>query len=98
MFSMGRCAMAQDKNMTPPPELNPIAIRYPEKTFYLGQVFNNTTNCYKLVWLLALLSLLERDAAMFLRLNDIFNEMAVIGWHPVASSAFHLAGKTAFKM
>jgi hypothetical protein len=75
--------MAQDRDMTPPPELNAIAIRYPEKTFYLGQVFNNTTNCYKLVWLLALLSLLERDAAMSLRLTAIFNEMAVIGWHPV---------------
>ena len=75
--------MAQDKNMTPPPELNAIAMRYPEKTFYLGQAFNNTTNCYKLVWLLALLSLLERDAAMSLRLTAIFNEMAVIGWHPV---------------
>ena len=69
--------------MTPPPELNAIAMRYPEKTFYLGQAFNNTTNCYKLVWLLALLSLLERDAAMSLRLTAIFNEMAVIGWHPV---------------
>jgi len=75
--------MAQDKNITLPPELNAIAIRYPEKTFYLGQVFNTTTNCYKLVWFLALLSLLERDAAMSLRLTAIFNEMAVIGWHPV---------------
>jgi len=28
--------MAQDKNITLPPELNAIAIRYPEKTFYLG--------------------------------------------------------------
>ena len=37
------------KNMTPLPELNAIAMRYPEKTFYLGQVFNNTTNCYKCV-------------------------------------------------
>jgi hypothetical protein len=90
--------MARDENMTPPPELNALAIRYPEKTFYLGQVFNNTTNSYKLVWFLALLSLLERDAAMCLRLTDIFNEMAVIGWHPVCLFRFHWAGKTAFKM
>ena len=35
--------MAQDRNITPPSELNAIAMRYPEKTFYLGQAFNNPT-------------------------------------------------------
>ena len=75
--------MAQDKNITLPPELNAIAMRYPEKTFYLGQVFNNTTNCYKLVWLLALLSLLERDAAMSLRLTAIFKHQQGLSHEPL---------------
>ncbi|HWI60036.1 MAG TPA: HNH endonuclease domain-containing protein [Bacillota bacterium] len=61
-----------------------VAARHPEKTFYLGQVFNDTTNSYKLVWFLALLSLLQRDQkAESLPLSDILAEMAVVAWHPV---------------
>jgi phage repressor protein C with HTH and peptisase S24 domain len=60
-----------------------VSIRYPEKTFYLGQVFKHTTNSYKLVWFLAILSLLRRTQADVLALVDILTEMAVVGWHPV---------------
>jgi len=59
------------------------AVRYPEKTFYLGQVFNDTTNSYKLVWFLAILTLMKRCEERSLNLADIFTEMAVAAWHPV---------------
>ncbi len=67
----------------PQAALASVALRYPEKTFYLGQVFQHTTNCYKLVWFLAILSLLRRTQADVLALADILTEMAVVGWHPV---------------
>ena len=60
-----------------------IELRYPEKTFYLGQVFNDTTNSYKLFWFLSILSLLKRSEEPSFRLVDIFTEMAVAAWHPV---------------
>jgi hypothetical protein len=60
-----------------------VSIRYPEKTFYLGQVFKHTTNSYKLVWFLAILSLLRRARADTLPVADVLAEMAVVGWHPV---------------
>ncbi|MCL5098359.1 MAG: hypothetical protein M1608_12700 [Candidatus Omnitrophica bacterium] len=60
-----------------------VALRYPEKTFYLGQVFKDTTNSYKLVWFLAILSLLGRNKAGAFALTDLFTEMAVSAWHPV---------------
>jgi hypothetical protein len=60
-----------------------VSIRYPEKTFYLGQVFQHTTNSYKLVWFLAILSLLRRTQTDELALADNLAEMAVVGWHPV---------------
>jgi HNH endonuclease/Peptidase S24-like len=63
--------------------LQGISNRYPEKTFYLGQVFNDTTNSYKLVWFLAILSLLREKSEGRLRLADILKEMAVVAWHPV---------------
>src|ERR1035438_6647236 len=67
----------------PQAALATVALRYPEKTFYLGQVFKHTTNSYKLVWFLAILSLLRRTQADDLALVDILTEMAVVGWHPV---------------
>ena len=63
--------------------LDGLSIRYPEKTFYLGQVFNDTTNSYKLLWLLGLLSLLKRPNSQTLPLADILAEMATVCWHPV---------------
>src|SRR5437879_4234784 len=60
-----------------------LSTRYPDKTFYLGQVFNNTTNSYKLLWFLAILSLLRRKSDGDLRLAEIFTEMAAVAWHPV---------------
>lgn len=63
--------------------LSGIALRYPEKTFYLGQVFNDTTNSYKLFWFLSILSLLKRSEEPSFRFVDIFTEMAVAAWHPV---------------
>ena len=59
------------------------ALRHPEKTCVLGRVFNDTTNSYKLVWFLALLSLLKRRDCRAFRLADVFTEMAVAAWHPV---------------
>lgn len=76
-------AMAQDSATNQSPALAGVALRYPEKTFHLGQVFKDTTNSYKLVWFLAILSLLKRGEEHSLRLADIFTEMAVAAWHPV---------------
>lgn len=64
-------------------QLGDLAVRYPEKTSYLGQVFDDTTNSYKLVWFLALLSLVRRGEERSFSFDDIFSEMAVIAWHPV---------------
>ncbi len=64
-------------------ELHPLEIRYPEKVHHLSQVFNDTTTSYKIVWFMAILSLLkDRDTAE-IRLDDVFVEMAAIAWHPV---------------
>ena len=63
--------------------LDVLSIRYPEKTFYLGQVFNDATNSYKLLWSLGLLSLLQRSNSQTLPLADVLTEMATAGWHPV---------------
>lgn len=65
------------------PSLTDVAVRYPEKTFYLGQVFKDTTNSYKLVWFLGILSLLKRSNSNVLALSDVFSEMAVVAWHPI---------------
>ena len=65
------------------PALACMALHYPEKTYFLGQVFKDTTNSYKLVWFLAVLSLLKRGDGRTLRLSDVFTEMAIAAWHPV---------------
>lgn len=75
--------MAQDNATTQMSNLAGVALRYPEKTFYLGQVFKDTTNSYKLFWFLAIMSLLKRNEESSFRLADIFTEMAVAAWHPV---------------
>ena len=75
--------MADDGTTNQATALAGVALRYPEKTFYLGQVFKDTTNSYKLVWFLAILTLLRRGNTQSLRLADIFMEMAVAAWHPV---------------
>jgi len=75
--------MAQDNATNQVSTLTEVALRYPEKTFYLGQVFKDTTNSYKLFWLLALLSLLKRSEENFFCLTNIFTEMVVAAWHPV---------------
>ena len=76
-------AMVQDSATNQTPAFAGVALRYPEKTFYLGQVFKDTTNSYKLVWFLAILSLMKRSEDRSLRLADMFTEMAVAAWHPV---------------
>jgi hypothetical protein len=63
--------------------LEGLCNRYPEKTFYLAQVFSDTTNSYKLLWFLGLLSLLQRSRSESLPLSDILTEMATAAWHPV---------------
>jgi hypothetical protein len=67
----------------PQAALTAVSARYPEKTFFLGQAFNDTTNSYKLVWFLAILSLLRRENAGVLAIVDILAEMATVAWHPV---------------
>jgi hypothetical protein len=64
-------------------ELNKISLRYPEKTFFLGQVFNNTTNSYKLFWFLGLLNIIKHGRRTTFPLNDVFREMVITAWHPV---------------
>ena len=75
--------MAQDNSSTQTPALASVALRYPEKTFYLGQVFGDTTTSYKFLWFLALLSLIRRTNDFSLELADILAEMTTIAWHPV---------------
>lgn len=75
--------MAQENSDNQPPALAGIALRYPEKTFYLGQVFRDTTTSYKFLWFLALLSLIRRTNECSLRLANVLTEMATIAWHPV---------------
>jgi len=60
-----------------------LAARYPSQTFYLGQVFRHTTNSYKLVWFLSILSLLKHAGGKYPRVTDVLREMAVIAWPPV---------------
>ena len=60
-----------------------IAPRYPKETHYLSRVFNDTTNSYKLLWFLALLSLLKQGYSRKFRMDDVFCEMVVEAWHPV---------------
>jgi phage repressor protein C with HTH and peptisase S24 domain len=75
--------MAEEVTMNRPTALAGIALRYPEKTFYLGQVFNDTATSYKYVWFLALLSLIRRSEEKSILMSDILTEIAVIAWHPV---------------
>jgi len=63
--------------------LSGIAGRYPKETSYLGRVFNDTTNSYKLLWFRAILALLQRSEEPRLQLVDIIREMAVLAWPPV---------------
>lgn len=60
-----------------------LTVRCPEKTFYLGRVFNDTTNSYKLLWFLGLIQLLQRANTHTLPIADVLTEMATVGWHPV---------------
>jgi len=75
--------MVQDSATDQLSALAGVALRYPEKTFYLGQVFKDTTNSYKLFWFLSILSLLKRSEELSFRFVDIFTEMVVAAWHPV---------------
>ena len=75
--------MLDEGTINQPTALEAVALHYPEKTLYLGQVFTDTTNSYKLVWFLAILSLLRRGDTRSLTLAEVFTEMAVTAWHPV---------------
>ncbi len=75
--------MGQDGLVHIPAGLVGVATRYPEKAYYLGQVFNDTTNSYKLFWFLGLLSVARQTDASAVPLTDLLNEMAVAAWHPV---------------
>ena len=63
--------------------LHSLKNRFPKKTYYLGQVFRNTTNSYKILWFLAILSILKRTDQIVIKLEDIFIEMLSLAWHPV---------------
>jgi hypothetical protein len=75
--------MAQNSNSDQFPVLANVAIRYPEKTYFLGQVFNDTTNSYKLLWFLAILALIRRGSEVTFPISELFTEMALAAWHPV---------------
>jgi len=57
--------------------------KFPERTYYLGQVFRNTTNSYKLLWFMAILSILKRKDQIEITMKEIFIEMLSLAWHPV---------------
>jgi hypothetical protein len=63
--------------------LHPLEIRYPEKVYHLSRVFSDTTTSYKILWFMAIISLLKDRDSDEMRLDDIFVEMAAISWHPV---------------
>ncbi|MCH7226299.1 HNH endonuclease domain-containing protein [Haloferula sp. A504] len=65
-------------------DLSVLGDAFPEETHYLGQVFNNTTNSYKLFWFLSIVEIVSRNASERLPLNEIFAEMVVSAWHPVS--------------
>ncbi len=87
-------ATAPDKIPDPSPALAGVAIRYPEKTFFLGQVFNDTTNSYKLVWFLAILALIKRRDEDAFPISDILTEMAVGAGILSVFTGCHLADRT----
>lgn len=60
-----------------------IAVRFPEKTHFLGAIFKDTTNSYKLFWFLAVLALIRRRCGPVLKLSDVFTEMLVLAWHSI---------------
>ena len=90
--------MAQDSATNQTLALAGVVLRYPEKTFYLGQVFNDTTNSYKLFWFLAILSLLKRSEERSFRLTDIFTEMASLLGIRFVSSGSRSVGRISFRM
>jgi hypothetical protein len=76
--------MAQNNPTDAQPSLASVSLRYPEKTFFLSQVFKDTTNSYKLFWFLAILSKLKHGTVQgSLQLEEVLTEMAVAAWHPV---------------
>jgi len=75
--------MAEDNATNQAPALVGVALRYPEKTLYLGQVFKDTTNSYKFLWFLGILSMIRKSDSSSLKMVNIFTEMAAIAWHPV---------------
>ena len=75
--------MAVNLTQRKSPLLSGITDRYPDKTCFLAQVFNDTTNSYKIVWFLAILDLIKRRETNIIPVLDIFEEMAVVAWHPV---------------
>ncbi|MBI4027030.1 MAG: hypothetical protein HY360_18745 [Verrucomicrobia bacterium] len=66
---------------------------HPEKTVYLGQVFDDRATSYKFFWFLAILSLAEKESANALRMADLFTEMAALAWHPVCLYRLSLGGQ-----
>src|ERR1700738_2208878 len=85
---------ANRKNLPAP--LEPIAGEYPEQTFYLAQVFNDTTNSYKLFWFKSIISLLKSGGGS-IAVADIITEMVVFGWHPVCSFRLSLGRQDALQ-
>ena len=67
----------------PTPALESVARRYPQKTAKLGQIFNDTTNSYKLFWYLSILQLIKRGFGTQFSLRQVIAEMVALAWHPV---------------
>jgi len=60
-----------------------IEDHYPSECAALSRVFADTTNSYKLFWLLALLSRLPSRPDDLVPIEEILLEMHVQAWHPV---------------
>ena len=67
--------------MTDP--LGSLQSSWPEKTRFLGQVFNDRAASYKFYWLLGLLTLIEDRRRDVFDQTEIVKEMVVAAWHPV---------------
>jgi len=60
-----------------------------KKTHVLSQVFNCTTNSYKLFWMMAILNHLSENSEPEILIEDLLVEMVSLAWHPVL--LFHLS-------
>lgn len=63
--------------------LDSISGPTPEKTQFLGQVFNDTAASYKFYWLLGLLTLIQHEKRAVFSQIEIVEEMVIAAWQSV---------------